>query len=195
MLFSWQEYWSGLPFPLPVSPALAGRFFTIEPPGKSYSSGTLAIYPRPFGCPSTSVENFSAHLKGYLPQVFLEPIYLSSNLPLILSYYHFFDIVLILQITAVIWSFVSSPTSGSDFLNDQCSLLFSESLAHATMAHSIGLPPNILPSFLANKTLLCGKLYELWLISDKHKNWILVFQISIFSGHLTATGGVGKTEK
>jgi len=39
-----QEYWSRLPFPTPgdlpnpriepVSPALAGRFFTIEPPGK-----------------------------------------------------------------------------------------------------------------------------------------------------------------
>ena len=45
--FSRQEYWSGLPFPLPgdlpdpgieptshVSPALIGRFFTTEPPGK-----------------------------------------------------------------------------------------------------------------------------------------------------------------
>jgi len=39
-----QEYWSGLPFPSsgdlprpgikPVSPALAGRFFTTEPPEK-----------------------------------------------------------------------------------------------------------------------------------------------------------------
>ena len=42
----WQEYWSGLPFPSPgdilgpgiepaffASPALAGRFFTISPPG------------------------------------------------------------------------------------------------------------------------------------------------------------------
>ena len=47
MGFSRQEYWSGLPFPAPgdlpnpgieptspVSPALAGRFFTTEPPGK-----------------------------------------------------------------------------------------------------------------------------------------------------------------
>ena len=45
MRFSWQEYWSGLPFPSPgdlpslgielTSPALAGRFtFTTEPPGK-----------------------------------------------------------------------------------------------------------------------------------------------------------------
>ena len=47
MGFSRQEYWSGLPFPLPgdlpnpgieptslASPALAGRFFTTEPPGE-----------------------------------------------------------------------------------------------------------------------------------------------------------------
>ena len=48
MGFPRQEYWSGLPFPppghlpntgtepaSPVSPALAGGFFTTEPPGKS----------------------------------------------------------------------------------------------------------------------------------------------------------------
>ena len=45
MEFSWQGYWSGLPFPppkdlpdlriKPMSPALAGRFFTAEPPGNS----------------------------------------------------------------------------------------------------------------------------------------------------------------
>ena len=44
MGFSRQEYWNGLPFPSPgdvpylgvkpSSPALAGRFFTTEPPGK-----------------------------------------------------------------------------------------------------------------------------------------------------------------
>ena len=44
MVFSRQECWSGLPFPYPgdlpdpgiepVSPALAGGFFTTEPPGK-----------------------------------------------------------------------------------------------------------------------------------------------------------------
>ena len=47
MGFSRQEYWSGLPFPPPrnlpdpgikplsfASPALAGKFFTTEPPGK-----------------------------------------------------------------------------------------------------------------------------------------------------------------
>ena len=45
MGFSRQEYWRGLPFPSPqdlpglgikpVSPALAGGFFTVEPPGES----------------------------------------------------------------------------------------------------------------------------------------------------------------
>ena len=44
MEFPRQEYWFGLPFPSPrdlpdpaiepASPALAGRFFTTEPPGK-----------------------------------------------------------------------------------------------------------------------------------------------------------------
>ena len=47
MEFSRQEYWNGLPFPIPgdspnprielaspVSPALAGEFFTTAPPGK-----------------------------------------------------------------------------------------------------------------------------------------------------------------
>ena len=44
MRFSWQEYWSGLPFPVPgdfphpgiklMSPALADGSFTAEPPGK-----------------------------------------------------------------------------------------------------------------------------------------------------------------
>ena len=49
MGFSRQEYWSGLPFSLPrnlpnegiepaspMSPALAGGFFTTDPPGKTY---------------------------------------------------------------------------------------------------------------------------------------------------------------
>ena len=49
MGFSRQEYWSGLPFPSPgdlpdpgikpMSLALAGRFFTSEPPGKPKSCG------------------------------------------------------------------------------------------------------------------------------------------------------------
>ena len=51
MKFSRQEYWSGLPFPppgdlpnsgikpvSPISPALAGRLFTSEPPGKPFIS-------------------------------------------------------------------------------------------------------------------------------------------------------------
>ena len=51
MGLSWQEYWSGLPFPPPgdlpdpgnepASPVLAGRFFTTEPPGKPKHSDTL----------------------------------------------------------------------------------------------------------------------------------------------------------
>ena len=46
MGFPRQEHWSGLPFPSPgdlpdpgiklTSPALAGRFFTAEPPGQHY---------------------------------------------------------------------------------------------------------------------------------------------------------------
>jgi len=46
MEFSRQEYWSGLPFPSPgdlpdsgiepVSPALAGDFFTPAPPGGTH---------------------------------------------------------------------------------------------------------------------------------------------------------------
>ena len=51
MGFSRQEYWSGLLFPSPgdlpdpgiepVSPALAGRFFTTEPPGKPIINGSV----------------------------------------------------------------------------------------------------------------------------------------------------------
>ena len=46
--FPRQEYWSGLPYPSPgdfpytgikpTSPALAGGFFTTEPPGKTVNS-------------------------------------------------------------------------------------------------------------------------------------------------------------
>ena len=51
MEFSQHEYWSGLPFPTPgdlpdpgikptslMSPALAGKFYTTEPPGKPFPS-------------------------------------------------------------------------------------------------------------------------------------------------------------
>ena len=53
MGFSRQEYWSGLPFPppgdlpdsgvKPVPPALAGAFFTAEPPGKPINQGGMII--------------------------------------------------------------------------------------------------------------------------------------------------------
>ena len=56
MEFSWQEYWSGLPFPtsgyLPdsgikpmslESPALAGSLFTTVPPEKSFNKYYLKI--------------------------------------------------------------------------------------------------------------------------------------------------------
>ena len=56
MELSRQEYWSGLPFPaqgdLPdqgieptfrASPALAGSFFTTEPPGKPYLLGKMEL--------------------------------------------------------------------------------------------------------------------------------------------------------
>ena len=57
MGFSWQEYWSGLPFlppgdlPKPgikpaslMSPALAGGFFTTEPPGEPHNGGYMSLY-------------------------------------------------------------------------------------------------------------------------------------------------------
>ena len=54
MLFSRQEYWSGLPFPSPedlpdpgiepASPALAGRFFITVPPGKPTFSFRFKLF-------------------------------------------------------------------------------------------------------------------------------------------------------
>ena len=59
--FPRQEYWNGLPFPSwgdrlnpgieptsPVSPALAGRFFIAEPPGKPYKGFADMLSPFPF---------------------------------------------------------------------------------------------------------------------------------------------------
>ena len=53
MGFLRQEFWSGLPFPSPgdlpdpgiepVFPALAGRFFTTEPPGKLQKADYLKL--------------------------------------------------------------------------------------------------------------------------------------------------------
>ena len=58
MKFLRQEYWSGLPFPSPgdlpdpgmepespASSALAGRFFTTEPPGKPGNSSLSEANP------------------------------------------------------------------------------------------------------------------------------------------------------
>ena len=54
-----QEYWSGLPFPSlgdlpdpgmePASPALAGRFFTTEPPGNPQAQRAPLKYPHTGG--------------------------------------------------------------------------------------------------------------------------------------------------
>ena len=55
MGFPGEEYWSGLPFPSPgdlpnpgiePSSALAGRFFTVEPPGKSWFGNFVLINSR-----------------------------------------------------------------------------------------------------------------------------------------------------
>ena len=71
MGFSIQEHWSGLPFPSPgdlpdlgiepeslVSPALAGGFFTTEPPGKA---GDQNMLPQ-----TLTVGDYSSPLKTYL---------------------------------------------------------------------------------------------------------------------------------
>ena len=64
MEFSRQEYWSGLPFPSPgdlpnpgteyVSPALAGRFFTAESPGKVKVKAKSLSRVRLFATPWTT---------------------------------------------------------------------------------------------------------------------------------------------
>ena len=85
MEFSRQEYWSGLPFPTPgdlhypgiepassvstVSPALAGRFFTTEPPGKTHSL-----------CWSESVKSLS-HV-----QLFVTPWTVAQQAPLSMEF-------------------------------------------------------------------------------------------------------------
>ena len=65
MGLSWQEHWSGLPFPSPgdlpapriepAAPALAGRFFTVKPPGKPLEGhGTDKIFHQSvFRCPKS----------------------------------------------------------------------------------------------------------------------------------------------
>ena len=72
--FSRQEYWSGLPFPSsghlpdpgikPTSPALAGGFFTTEPPGKSACMWATGI--KPGALPSITLRSFfSSFHAGY----------------------------------------------------------------------------------------------------------------------------------
>ena len=86
--FSRQEYWSGLPFPFPgdlpnpevepASPALAGGFFTTEPPGEPEDENGRTIkrggYTRPRShishsgrqetSPTTHVQKGSLEVKG-----------------------------------------------------------------------------------------------------------------------------------
>ena len=104
MGFSSHEYWSGLPpkdLPHPriepVCPALAGRFFTTEPPGKpkleraylpTYSNGKGIIknHSRSYTC------TWSVSLSPwFITSVFraLEELKKSPELFFILSYFHF----------------------------------------------------------------------------------------------------------
>ena len=68
MGFPSQEYWSGLPFPTPVdlsdsgiepmSPVLAGEFFTTEPPGNPKTDRhfkepiQIEVFPPQYSCES-----------------------------------------------------------------------------------------------------------------------------------------------
>ena len=66
MKFSRQEYWSGLPGDLPnpgiepecsASPALACRFFTLEPSGKpTYMFWSGVSFPPPGYCPNPEIK-------------------------------------------------------------------------------------------------------------------------------------------
>ena len=74
MEFSWQEYWSEFPFPSPgilpdpgielVSPALGGRFFNSEPPGKPKFNKDIKNSPRKKKEKSWKKKNF--HFGKYL---------------------------------------------------------------------------------------------------------------------------------
>ena len=76
-----QEYWSGLPFPFlgnlpgseiePLSPALAGEFFTTEPPGKPITHIRIRKQHKPllFGFPKN-------HISGtHFCNLFCQPCY------------------------------------------------------------------------------------------------------------------------
>ena len=77
MGFSRQEYWSRLPFPSqgdlpnlgmePASPALAGRFFTIEPAGKPLLIRfRVCIFSKNFKVMSSPVV---CHIMGYMMSI------------------------------------------------------------------------------------------------------------------------------
>ena len=78
-----QEYWSGLPFPSPlnlpnprvkpVSPALAGRFFTTEPPGKP--SWLLSQFWWSSVSQDWDILVTSMLRAGCLPSIAFEPLY------------------------------------------------------------------------------------------------------------------------
>ena len=80
MGFSRQEYWSGLPCPLPgdlpdpdieptslVSPSLAGRFFTISASWEAPPREEPAVFPQ---CDRSFPSVLSRHVFGDLPMAF-----------------------------------------------------------------------------------------------------------------------------
>ena len=85
--FSRQEYWSGLPFPTPgvlpnpgirpvslVSPALAGRFLSLAPPGKSFSRKVKVLVAQlnPTLCDPMDYSPPGSFVLGFLPARILE---------------------------------------------------------------------------------------------------------------------------
>ena len=88
MGFPRQEYWSGLPFPPPgdlphpgiepASLALAGRFFTTEPPGKPQYRCKLTLFQQSRACDwSTCGGSWSSRLKNKCYVSFNGTVYLS----------------------------------------------------------------------------------------------------------------------
>ena len=79
MGFSRQEHWSGLPFPppdlpdpgiKPMSPILAGRFFTTVPPGKAKYNGLV-----PFsGCQGQLIKFQKVKLFGFFGESEVFPL-------------------------------------------------------------------------------------------------------------------------
>ena len=71
MGFPRREYWSELPFPAPgdlpgprIQPALAGGFFTTEPPGKPTTRLTLLI-KKTNTCPPPAHSGFPLKRKSF----------------------------------------------------------------------------------------------------------------------------------